>query len=60
VAFHRAVMARARQEGLLVRALPFGDVVSFSPPLCISEGEVLRIVEIFAKAVDAVAADTAR
>ncbi len=60
VAFHRAVMARARQEGLLVRALPFGDVVSFSPPLCISEGEVLRIVEIFAKVVDAVAADTAR
>jgi L-2,4-diaminobutyrate transaminase len=60
VAFHRAVMARARELGLLVRALPFGDVVSFSPPLCISEAEVDRIAEIFAKAVEGVAADVAR
>jgi len=60
VAFHRAVTARARADGLLVRALPFGDVVSFSPPLCIAEGEVLRMVEIFAKAVDATATEVAR
>jgi L-2,4-diaminobutyrate transaminase len=60
VAFHRAVMARAREAGLLVRALPFGDVVSFSPPLCISEAEVESIAAIFAKAVDATAAEVTR
>ena len=60
VAFHRAVAARAREEGLLVRALPFGDVVAFSPPLCVDEGEVERMAEIFAKAVDDAAAGVAR
>ncbi len=60
VAFHRAVMARAREGGLLVRALPFGDVISFSPPLCVTEAEVERIVAIFAEAVEATAAKVAR
>ena len=59
LAFHRAVMARARADGLLVRALPFGDVVSFSPPLCVGEGEIERMAEIFAKAVEATAASVA-
>jgi L-2,4-diaminobutyrate transaminase len=52
-------MTRAREAGLLVRALPFGDVVSFSPPLCVTEAEVETIVAIFAKAVDAAASGVA-
>ena len=52
--FHREVMARAREEGLLVRALPAGHVVSLSPPLCVDADEVDRIAETLARAVRAV------
>jgi L-2,4-diaminobutyrate transaminase len=54
-AFKRRVMEQARENGLLVRALPFGDVVSFSPPLCVSESEVERIAAVFADSVETVA-----
>jgi L-2,4-diaminobutyrate transaminase len=54
------VAAAARERGLLIRALPFCDVVSFSPPLCLTEGEADQIAEIFAKAVEAAAARVGR
>jgi len=49
--FARRVMARARERGLLVRALPFGDCLAFSPPLSVGADEVDRIAELFVAAV---------
>lgn len=37
---HRQVQAQAAQRSMLVRALPFGDVTSLSPPLTITADEV--------------------
>jgi L-2,4-diaminobutyrate transaminase len=58
--FGQQVAASAKERGLLIRALPFCDVAAFSPPLCLTEGEADQMVEIFAKAVDAVAAHAGR
>ena len=52
VKIHRRVMAEAQSRGLLVRALPFGDVTSFSPPLCLSEEQADRIVDLCAASVE--------
>src|ERR1700739_4833035 len=37
---HRIVARKALEEGLLVRALPYGEIISFSPPLCITRAEI--------------------
>jgi L-2,4-diaminobutyrate transaminase len=47
-------------EGLIVRALPAGDVLAFSPPLCITRDEVDQVVERFGRALAAVADEFAR
>ena len=39
-------------EGLLVRSLPGGDVVAFSPPLIVTADDVALIVDRFVKALD--------
>lgn len=49
---HRIVARNAFDEGILVRGLNFGDTVSFSPPLCISESEIDQAVDRFARALD--------
>jgi L-2,4-diaminobutyrate transaminase len=49
---HRVVARKALEEGLLVRALPYADVTSFSPPLCITRGDIDEIVERYERAVD--------
>jgi L-2,4-diaminobutyrate transaminase len=49
---HRIVARNAFDEGLLVRALGFTETVSFSPPLCITEGEIDQAVDRFDRALD--------
>ena len=36
--------------------MPQGDILGFAPPLCITEAEIDRVVEMAKSAVDAVAA----
>jgi L-2,4-diaminobutyrate transaminase len=50
---HRLVQQRASERCLLIRALPFGDITSISPPLSISESEVSEGVERYVSAVEA-------
>ena len=54
VAVHRQIAAEARERGLIVRPLPGCDAIGFSPALCITEGEVDEIVEVFSKSVEVV------
>ena len=52
LAVHKAVSAEAARLGLIVRPLPSaGAAVALSPPLCLSEAEADRVVEILAQAV---------
>lgn len=44
---HKKVSAAIAAEGLLALALPFLDVVSLSPPLRVTEGDVNEIVKRF-------------
>jgi L-2,4-diaminobutyrate transaminase len=48
---HRIVARQALDEGLLVRALPYADVTSFSPPLCITRSDIDEIVERYTRAL---------
>ena len=48
---HRKVMAKALEYGVMVRALPFGDVISFSPPLTFTESDVDETVDAFQRAL---------
>jgi L-2,4-diaminobutyrate transaminase len=57
---HRLVSAKALELGVLTRALPFIEVTSFSPPLCMTRGEADEAVDLFGKALDAVTPDLAR
>ncbi len=43
---------KAFDQGVLVRALPLAEIVSFSPPLCITENEVEEAVERFARGLE--------
>jgi len=51
---HRIVQRKALEEGVLVRALPYADVTSFSPPLCITRSDIDEIVEHYGRAVERV------
>jgi L-2,4-diaminobutyrate transaminase len=42
---HRLVARTVLEEGVLVRALPYGEIISFSPPLCITRREIDEVVE---------------
>ena len=56
-AVQKAVAAEAARLGLIVRPLPSaGAAVALSPPLCLTEGDADRIVEILAEAVATVMA----
>ena len=58
LAVHKAVSAEAARLGLIVRPLPSaGAAVALSPPLCLSEAEADRVVEILAQAVTTVMAN---
>lgn len=49
---HRLVAAKALEHGVMVRGLPFIEVISFSPPLCITRTECDQAVDRFAAALD--------
>jgi L-2,4-diaminobutyrate transaminase len=48
------------ERGLIVRALPAGTTMAFSPPLCITREEVDVIVDTFARALGALADELTR
>ncbi len=45
------LVARAQANGLIVRALA-GDAIAFSPPLIVTEAEILDMLERFGRALD--------
>jgi L-2,4-diaminobutyrate transaminase len=51
------VTRRCLELGLITRALPASDTISFSPPFVITEDEVGELVRITRQAVDEVAAE---
>ena len=51
-----ALMAKAAQHGLLVRAI--GDTIAFAPPLISNDAEINEMANLFEAAYDAVLADT--
>jgi L-2,4-diaminobutyrate transaminase len=48
------VAAACRKEGVIVRPLPHGDIIGFSPPLIVTRDEIDEIVARCKKAFDAV------
>jgi L-2,4-diaminobutyrate transaminase len=50
---HRQVQAQAAERSMLIRALPFGNVTSLSPPLTISADEVEEGVNRYVAAAQA-------
>jgi L-2,4-diaminobutyrate transaminase len=54
------VAQRCLEDGLIVRALPAGHVLAFSPPLCITRAEVDEVLARFGKALAAVTDDLVR
>ncbi len=50
---HRAIQRKAYDEGVMVRALPYVEAVSFSPPLCITRAEIDEAIARFARGFDA-------
>ncbi|MCK7611365.1 aspartate aminotransferase family protein [Roseibium sediminicola] len=40
------------KEGVIGRAMPQGDILGFAPPLCITEGEIDKVVAATVKAVN--------
>jgi hypothetical protein len=54
------VAARCLEDGLIVRALPVGHVIALSPPLCITRGEVDRVVDGLGRAIRAVGDELSR
>jgi L-2,4-diaminobutyrate transaminase len=57
---HRLVAAKALDQGLMVRALPFIEVVAFSPPLCITEADCDEAIDRFGRALDLAAPEVDR
>ncbi len=57
---HRLVAARALELQLMVRPLPFIEVIPFSPPLCITEAECDEAVERFSRALNDVTPELTR
>jgi L-2,4-diaminobutyrate transaminase len=54
------VAQRGMEEGVIVRALPAGATLAFSPPLCITRDEVDRVVDGFGRALASVADELTR
>jgi len=51
------IAAACLERGLIVRAMPEGDILGFAPPLCLTPDEADKIVAITKQAVDAVAGE---
>jgi L-2,4-diaminobutyrate transaminase len=50
---HRVVAAKVLEQNLVARALPFIEVISFSPPLCVTKADCDEMVDRFAKGLEA-------
>ncbi|MDE1995748.1 MAG: aminotransferase class III-fold pyridoxal phosphate-dependent enzyme, partial [Rhizobiaceae bacterium] len=48
------IVKQARDRGIITRALPHADTISFSPPFIINEAEIEEVVAKTRAAVDAV------
>ena len=57
---HRLVAAKSVEHGLLVRALPFIEVLAFSPPLCITSADCEEAIDRFARALNAATSELDR
>ena len=53
------VDAECLERGVITRALPDSDTISFSPPFVITEAEIDEIVAVAREAADVVAAEIA-
>ncbi|MBL4803612.1 MAG: aminotransferase class III-fold pyridoxal phosphate-dependent enzyme [Alphaproteobacteria bacterium] len=66
VAFEPSMKVGARiskaalDEGIIARGMPHGDILGFSPPLCVTKEEVDVIIERAEKAIDTVADELSR
>ena len=49
---HRIISRKVLEEGVSVRALPYGEITSFSPPLCITRSEIDEVVERFMRGLE--------
>jgi adenosylmethionine-8-amino-7-oxononanoate aminotransferase len=49
---HKIVAGKARQAGVLTRALPWMPVTSFSPPLTITDAQIDQAIDLYAGAVE--------
>jgi L-2,4-diaminobutyrate transaminase len=54
------VAKAARDRGLIVRAMPHGDIMGFAPPLVVSEAEIDEIVALALAATRQVAGELAK
>ncbi|WP_108894091.1 aspartate aminotransferase family protein [Palleronia abyssalis] len=52
-----AIVAKMVEKGVIARAMPQGDILGFAPPLCLSQAEADRIVEVTADSIREVLGD---
>lgn len=52
-----AIVKRSRELGVITRALPAADTISFSPPFVVTESEIDRMVGVTREALDDVVAE---
>src|SRR5271163_4448808 len=50
---HRGIQKKVFDEGVMVRALPYVEAISFSPPLCITAAEIDEALDRFQRGLDA-------
>lgn len=50
---HKIVAKHAAAAGILIRALPYLPVTSFSPPFCITQAEIIDAADRYARALEA-------
>src|SRR6516164_7966245 len=49
---HRIISRKVLEEGVSVRALPYGEITSFSPPLSITRSEIDEVVDRFTRGLE--------
>ena len=52
-----AIVAKMVEKGVIARAMPQGDILGFAPPLCLSQAEADRVVEVTADSIREVLGD---
>jgi L-2,4-diaminobutyrate transaminase len=49
---HRGVQRKVFEQGVMVRALPYVEAISFSPPLCITPAEIDEALDRFQRGLE--------